>query len=136
VSYDTEIRDENYDITVAATDVNGQTASFVLRVAGGRTLRIEDVANHPNPFTRDTRIIYKLNQQGTDVVIRIYTVGGRLIHAFDDAPNDLSYNEFLWDGTDSEGDRVANGVYLYTIDVTGEDGASVSAGVGRMVKVK
>jgi hypothetical protein len=124
-------------ITISVEDAAGQTASFVIRVEGGDVINIRDVANHPNPFTtpEGTRIIYALNQSGADVTIRLFTVGGRLIRVFENASNEINYNEVYWDGTDADGDEVANGLYLYTIDVETDGGASVSSDVGRMVKM-
>ena len=133
------LTDPEFDraVRISATDAAGQTASFVILIEGGESILIRHVANHPNPFTTPggTRIIYSLNQSGADVTIRIFTVGGRLIRVFEDASNDINYNEVFWDGTDAEGDVVANGLYLYTIDVDTDDGGSTSAGVGRMVKM-
>lgn len=136
VTYTTTIRDWTYDIKLKATDANGVTSRFVLHIAEGSSVRIEDVANHPNPFDTTTRIIYLLNQSGAEVKLSIYTVGGRRIRVIDDAPGDLNYNEVEWDGTDDQGDRVANGLYLYVIDVRGEDGTTTSSEVGRMVKMR
>ncbi|MBD3366737.1 MAG: hypothetical protein GF405_01020 [Candidatus Eisenbacteria bacterium] len=135
----TAVVDPEFDrqIRIEATDAAGQTSAFVIQIEGGDDIRIREVANHPNPFTTPdgTKIIYTLNQSGADVTIRLFTVGGRLIRVFNDASNDLNYNEVYWDGTDSGGDEVANGVYLYTIDVETGDGGSTSADVGRMVKM-
>ncbi len=133
--YQTEIRNWAYDIVIAATDVNGQTTSFVIHVSEGQDITIRDVANHPNPFERSTKIIYLLNQDGAEVRISIYTIGGRLVRTFRHAPNDLNYNEVEWDGEDADGDMVANGLYLYIIEARGADGSSYATPVGRMVKM-
>lgn len=136
LTYTTTVRDWSYDIKLRATDTNGVTTRFVLHIAEGSRILIRDVANHPNPFDHSTRIIYLLNQSGADVSISIYTVGGRRIRVLEDAPGDLNYNEIEWDGTDDEGDRVANGLYLYVIEVRGEDDTSATSDVGRMVKMR
>ena len=136
VTYTTMVRDWSYDIKLRATDANGVTSRFVLHIAEGSRILIRDVANHPNPFDHTTRIIYLLNQSGADVRISIYTVGGRRIRVLENAPGDLNYNEIEWDGTDDEGDRVANGLYLYVIEVRGEDDTNATSDVGRMVKMR
>lgn len=137
LTYRTPVREWSYDIRISAADVNGQSTAFVLHVAEGQRMLIRDVANHPNPFRDETSIIYLLNQSGADVRIRIFTVGGRLIRVIDDAPNDLNYNSYVWDGMDADGDVVASGVYLYVIEATAEDGSTASApdGLGRMLKI-
>ncbi len=136
LTYNTEIRNWSYDIRISASDVNGQRTTFTLHVSEGNRILIRDIANHPNPFDRTTSIIYLLNQSGAEVEVRIYTVGGRLIQVFEDAPSDLNYNALVWDGTDREGDTVANGVYLFTIEAKSEDGSSAMTPVGRMVKMR
>jgi len=136
VTYTAPIRHAVYDLTISATDVNGQRTTFVLHVAEGAEITIRDVANHPNPFTDSTRIIYLLSQSGARVRVSVYTVGGRLIRVFDDAPNSLSYNELEWDGTDAQGDEVANGVYLYVIEARGDGGDTAATPVGRMLKAR
>ncbi len=65
--------------------------------------------------------------------IDIYTVGGRLIKTIDYAPGEPNYNEVVWDGVDGDGDRVANGLYLYVVEARGQDGTIVTSDVGRMV---
>lgn len=136
VTYTAPIRRAVYDLTISATDANGRTTTFVLHVAEGAEISIRDVANHPNPFTDRTKIIYLLSQSGARVRVSVYTVGGRLIRVFEDAPNSLSYNELEWDGTDAQGDRVANGVYLYVIEATGDSGDTTVTPVGRMLKAR
>ncbi len=136
LTYTTVIRDWSYDIKLKATDANGVTSRFVMHIAEGTRILIRDVANHPNPFEGSTRIIYLLNQSGVDVRISIYTVGGRRIRVIEHASGDLNYNEVEWDGTDAQGDRVANGLYLYVIEANSEDGTTATSDVGRMVKMR
>ncbi len=136
LTYTAPLRDWSYDVRISATDMNGQTTTFVLHIAAGRRLFIRDVANHPNPFYQGTRIIYLLNQSDATVTISIYTVGGRLVKVFRDAPSELNYNEVEWDGVDADGDPVANGLYLYVIEARGADGTRATAPVGRMVRAR
>ncbi len=136
VTYTAPIRHAAYDIRISASDVNGQTTTFVLHVAEGQEIVIRDVANHPNPFTDTTTIIYLLSQSGSEVRVSIYTVGGRLIRVFEDAPNSLSYNALEWDGRDAEGDEIANGLYLYVIEAEATDGTKATTSVGRMLKAR
>lgn len=136
ITYRAPIRHAAYDIRMSARDLNGQQTTFVLRVAEGARIEIRDVANHPNPFSASTKIIYLLSQSGSRVRVSVYTVGGRLIRDFKDAPNALSYNELEWDGRDAQGDEIANGVYLYVIEAEGDDGSKAVTPVGRMLKVR
>ncbi len=135
LTYTTPVRDWSYDIRLSATDFTGARTNFTLHVAEGQRILIRDVANYPNPFSEDTNIIYLLNQGGAEVRIRIFTVGGRLIRVIRDAPGNLNYNQVSWDGRDEQGDEVASGIYLYVIDVKGEDGSTATTPVGRMARI-
>jgi len=138
LTYEAPIREALYDIRLTATDMNGSTGRLTLHVAAGEytpPVAISKVANHPNPFTSSTRIIYNLNQDGAEVTIQIFTVGGRLIRELH-ATGRLNYNEVFWDGADGQGDAVANGVYLYVIEVRGIEGSETTWQVGRMAKTR
>jgi hypothetical protein len=133
MTYAPIIHDESYAISISASDVMGRTSVFVINVVGQEAIALEYVINHPNPFHSTTKIIYSLNQSGAEVSIDIYTVGGRLIRTIEDAPGDLNYNEVEWDAVDADGDKVANGLYLYVVEARGEDGSIATSEVGRMV---
>ena len=136
VTYQTEIRYGLYDLRFSANDVNGQESVFVVHVAEGENIVLRDVINHPNPFATSTKIIFQLTQSGASIDVSIYTVGGRLIRRMRDIPGELNYNEIEWDGFDQDGDRVANGLYLYVVEASGADGTRVTSPVGRMVKAE
>ena len=56
------------------------------------------------------------------MTIKIYTVSGRLIKILPNLPGDPGFNASPWDGLDEDGDRLANGVYLYKILARGTGG--------------
>jgi hypothetical protein len=60
-----------------------------------------------------------------NVLLRLYTVSGRLIKTLR-AYAGLGQVQIAWDGLDEEGQRLANGVYLFKVHVYGreEDGSS------------
>ena len=97
---------------------------------GGSGL-VMDAFNFPNPFDDGTNICFSLNIEADAGIIRIYNVSGILIReivipqnllgaAYPDAPNAV-----WWDGRDLAGDRVANGTYIYVIDIE-KDGGTLS----------
>ena len=75
--------------------------------------------NYPNPFNPETWIPFKL-AEGSEVVIRLYDMAGRLVRMFG-----LGYVEagsyttrgrtVRWDGRNEMGERVANGTYIYQL---------------------
>jgi hypothetical protein len=99
-----------------------------------------DVANiypYPNPFSENTCFTFQLRGEDKpeNVSIKIYTIAGRLIRSIttDGSGFDLNFNKIFWDGRDSDGDRIANGVYLYKVIVKFKD-KTVSS-VNKMAKV-
>ena len=116
----------DYLFAVEASDVNGNVAKEELPFQVGGELKLLNVANHPNPFNpssdKETRFTYVLTQPVDDVVIKIYSSSGRLIHQIQDAYQGRVYNEVPWDGKDKDGEDVANGVYFYKIIAQTQDG--------------
>ncbi|MBM3242011.1 hypothetical protein FJZ31_37545 [Candidatus Poribacteria bacterium] len=79
--------------------------------------------NYSNPFNPDTWIPYQLSE-GTDVIIKIYNGIGQLVRVLDLGHKSAGYyltkdKAAYWDGKDSLGEKVASGVYFYTLQ-TGE----------------
>jgi subtilisin family serine protease len=77
--------------------------------------------NWPNPFSPNndgfTNIIFRISQQA-DVSIKIYDGGGRLVWKTDVPAAQVStaaYNTVKWNGKNTSGAGVANGVYFYLV---------------------
>lgn len=97
---------------------------------------ISQMANYPNPFENETRIYYQLTglENPQKVTIQIFTVNGLKIRTLSDASAVIGHNITLWDGRDSDGDEVANGIYLYKL-VT-DFGSKTVTQTGKMLKVR
>ena len=118
--YATELEDDDYRFEVEGRDQLGNgPASKSLSFRVSSDLRVERVLNVPNPMSDETAFTYILSRP-SDVVLRVYTVAGRLVRILENAPGRAGYNQVMWDGRDSDGHLLANGVYLYT--VTADDG--------------
>ena len=77
------------------------------------------LANYPNPFNPETWIPYQL-ATGTDVQIRIYDAKGTLIRQLELGYQSEGYyternQAAYWDGRNALGERVASGLYFYTL---------------------
>jgi hypothetical protein len=118
------LEDGDYVFTIHAPDNSPRKNCAQVSVAFTveSRMRIKEVTNYPNPFGDQTSFVYSLSMEAQTVYIKIYTVSGRLIKTIDRAPGDRNYNVADWDGRDDDGDRVANGVYLYKVTVTGTNG--------------
>jgi hypothetical protein len=68
----------------------------------------------PNPTFGPARIIYQLAAPGA-VSLSVYNVAGRLVRTLENSVKKAGSHTVTWDGRDSGGNRVANGVYLYRL---------------------
>ncbi len=100
--------------------------------------RILRVYNYPNPFSTSTEFTFVLTgaRAPEDLTIRIFTIAGRRIQELRVPHTDLKvgFNRIHWDGRDSDGDEIANGYYLYQIQVKGE--GKVETAVEKLAKVR
>lgn len=99
-----------HDLKVQVQDWNGNAASQEVSFIIGEEFGVEFIANHPNPFPRETTIAFTIRDMASEVNLDIYTVSGRLIRSFD-FTDITGYNEVEWDGADRDGNEIANGVY-------------------------
>ena len=77
------------------------------------------LANYPNPFNPETWIPYQLSASA-DVSVSIYAVDGRLVRRLDLGHQTAGIYQSkslaaYWDGRNAFGERVASGLYFYTL---------------------
>ena len=77
------------------------------------------LANYPNPFNPETWIPYQLSESA-DVSASIYAVDGRLVRRLDLGHQSAGVyrsrsRAAYWDGRNEFGERVASGLYFYTL---------------------
>ena len=77
------------------------------------------LANYPNPFNPETWLPYQLSKP-TEVTLRIYSVDGTLVRtlALGHQPAGTYQKRSraaYWDGSNEQGERVASGVYFFTL---------------------
>ena len=75
--------------------------------------------NYPNPFNPETWIPYQL-AESLDVSIAIYAADGKLVRTLELGHQPLGIYESrsraaYWDGRNELGERVASGIYFYTL---------------------
>ena len=75
--------------------------------------------NLPNPFNPATTIAFDLARAGR-VRLEVFDVGGRRVRTLVDAEMAPGFHHRVtWNGLDTTGARVANGVYLYRLEAPG-----------------
>ncbi|MFQ5628524.1 MAG: C25 family cysteine peptidase [bacterium] len=102
-------------VTFLVNDAFGNRAVKSATVKVSAELALQNVLNYPNPFDRETEFTFTLSQPADEVRIKIYTVAGRLIQTLEVFGAQPGFNRIRWDGRDTDGDEIANGVYLYKI---------------------
>jgi hypothetical protein len=70
--------------------------------------------NYPNPFSTMTRIEYTIPRY-SHVVITVYDAMGKKVRVLRSEPHYRGHYEVMWDGRDSNGQRVASGPYVSEI---------------------
>ena len=77
------------------------------------------LANYPNPFNPETWIPYHL-AEAAEVTLTIYTVDGKVVRTLALGHQSAGFYQSrsraaYWDGRNEVGERVASGVYFYTL---------------------
>ncbi len=126
-----------HTITLKVWDVYNNSAEdyteFV--VTEEADIVVENVLNYPNPFNKYTEFHFDHNKSGQNLSVNltISTIAGNVVKSITtdilNAPAHINapaqiIEELTWDGTDQYGDRIARGVYLYTLKVEAEDGST------------
>ncbi|MBN2357180.1 type IX secretion system sortase PorU [candidate division KSB1 bacterium] len=114
-----------HTISVKAWD-NSNNSNYIetyFTVVADSTLKIRNVLNYPNPMHNRTQFTYELSQDAR-VTIQIYSVAGRLLRKLPQVWSTVGFNVYpeYWDGTDADGDPLANGVYLYRVHAENDGG--------------
>lgn len=128
---------ENGDnqLKVKAWDVfnNPSEEEVFFTVVDGSNLEIQDVYNYPNPFKEKTQFTFQQNLSiPIDIKIKVYTIAGRFIKEIEKQNVQDRFVVIDWDGMDNDGDRVANGTYLYKIIVKSIDGSFNKSVLGKL----
>ncbi len=96
---------------------------FSVNAAGG--IAITEALCYPNPVKSDCEFSYVLSDDAEHVILKLFTLSGREIWSKSGLPTTRGAHQGIyWDGRDADGDRLANGVYLYQLSARA---ASVAA---------
>jgi Leucine-rich repeat (LRR) protein len=119
----------NYDIKVIAKNEHGVETNWSVSrtitvgglptAVGGEVAQIYEYSlcqNYPNPFNNSTVIKYSI-KQSTHVEIIVYDISGRLVKSLISQEQQPGEYNVVWDGTDSNGHKMASGLYFYRLRV-------------------
>jgi hypothetical protein len=123
-----KLADGQYRIAVQGADVKGNAAGSQLFQVEFNVLDKNTITNffpYPNPFSTSCQWVFTLTgEEPEDFKIQIMTVTGKVVREIfksEIGPIHVGNNvsSYRWDATDSFGDRLANGVYLYRVVMKG-----------------
>jgi len=130
-----EMSNGTHKIRVRVWDTynNPTTEETMFNVITGVGLQLVNVFNYPNPFSSSTVFTFEHNQvTPIDVDVKIYTVAGRMIQTINVQNITDRFVKIPWDGFDRDGDRLANGIYLYKVVARTLDGRFTSEAFGKL----
>lgn len=116
-----------YELRIQATDKSKNESGDIDYTISFEIINkasITEIFNWPNPFSTNTRFVFTLtgSMVPEDFRIRIMTVTGKIVKEI--LSNELgpihigkNITTYSWNGTDEFGDQLANGIYLYKVDV-------------------
>jgi Peptidase family C25 len=114
-----------YELIVMGRDVVGNKAGdleYHINFNVITKAMISNLLNYPNPFTTFTAFVFTItgNEVPQNMRIQILTITGKIVREITKdelGPIHVGRNitEFKWDGTDTYGQKLGNGVYLYRV---------------------
>ena len=121
-----------YTLQVQGRDPNNATSgvqNFEVKFEVVNASAITNVYPYPNPVINKARFVFTLTgqQPPRNMKIQIMTLTGRVVREiFKEELGALrignNITDFAWDGTDTFGDRLANGTYLYRVILDDAEG--------------
>jgi len=130
---DYDLGDHKIEITAWDVFNNPSQQISYFTVVNSEDVVLKDVVNYPNPFSSNTTFIFQHNiSEPIDVMIKIYTIAGRLIKNIEDFSITDKYVKIDWDGRDEDGSQIANGTYLYKLIIKSVDGESKQNVLGKL----
>lgn len=125
VIYEPVLADGKYQLKIQAKDVsNNESGEYDYNISFEviNEATITEIFNYPNPFSTKTRFVFTLtgSEIPDEFSIQIFTISGKLVKiiSLEDLGNihvGNNITEYYWDGTDTFGDKLANGVYFYKV---------------------
>ena len=126
------LADGDYTLTLKVWDIynNSGTATIDFTVINSGEMHIENAFNAPNPMTDETCFVFDHNQVGNNmkVDIYIYDIMGRWVNTLSEQVSGTStrITPIRWDGRGAHGECLRNGLYVYRIVATNDQGETAT----------
>ncbi len=132
LNYALSTLEEGYHtLTLRAWDVinNMGETTIEFEVVNGEDLKITHVYNYPNPLTTSTQFVFEHNQPDAllQVKVQIFTISGTIVKTINQAQQNTGFRSdpIYWNGQNEYGGKLAQGIYVYKLQVTTLDGKSI-----------
>ncbi len=118
-AYDGNNGGDRITVTINVTDAVGAAPSVETTPAPVLPKTTELLSNYPNPFNPETWIPYQLAKPA-EVTLTIYDIRGRIVRTLRLGHQPAGFYQSRskaahWDGRNYLGEKVATGVYFYTL---------------------
>jgi hypothetical protein len=130
---------DDYKIKIKAWDVynNFSSQESFFTVVDDSKLIVREVYNYPNPFSSYTYFTFQHNlNDAINVKIKIYTIAGRLIKEIEEENIVDKFVKIKWNGKDKDNDIIANGTYLYKLNIETADGKYKDNILGKIAVIR
>ncbi len=136
-----ELSPERHTFMLRAWDNanNPATTEFDATTTMRGSIAITQALNYPNPMEESTDFYIELSETAEAVDLQIFTLSGRKI--VDVTLNNIAAGRnrlYTWSGRDMDGDRLAQGVYMYKVIArgrmsSGADDENTAEAFGKLV---
>jgi hypothetical protein len=129
-----------HTLSVKAWDTqnNSTEESIEFVVSSSSAIALQHLMNYPNPFSDNTTIAFEHNMAGKPVSIQveIFTTAGDRVSSIQENMTPEGYRTLInWAGNTNEGGSVQQGLYVYRITLTDQDG-NIQRATNKLVVIK
>lgn len=105
--------------------------SKITMLTGVNSINLSSIKTscYPNPFSKDLTVTYTVKNHA-DVKLTILTINGQTVNELVNQSQSVGDYTAKWNGTNTEGASMPNGIYLYRLQIGNEVASS------RIVKIK
>ncbi len=122
-----------HTLTLKAWDIlnNSATAEITFEVVAGSEMKLDKLFNYPNPMTEGTSFVFSHNQSNEvlDITIDVFDISGNWMHRIQEKnlSSGIRSTPINWNGSLSNGSRLAKGLYIYRLIATNKNGVTAAA---------
>ncbi len=128
-------------LTIKTWDVynNVSEEEIIFRVALNQEVFISEASVYPNPIQENATFTFKHNLSGNDITVtlKIINRSGQTVYT-----REMKYynsssviNDINWDGRNSSGQKISEGIYIYNINIRSIDSGGSNSFFGKLMTV-